>query len=154
MSSIGITVGAVVVPQGMAYAELANLAPEYGLYSSFMGVLIYWFFATSKDITIGVSHQNSRLIFLPLKTNALESARCSDVNPRRKYHHQDPGGTPRARWADYCVSASNYLRCYRGRPWVSQTWIHRRLHPLACDHGIHDRICNQYHIWPSQNSPW
>lgn len=49
--------GAVVVPQGMAYAELAELAPEYGLYSSFMGVLIYWFFATSKDITIGVSHE-------------------------------------------------------------------------------------------------
>ncbi|KAJ5094548.1 sulfate transporter [Penicillium angulare] len=49
----GITVGAVVVPQGMAYAELAELPPEYGLYSSFMGVLIYWFFATSKDITIG-----------------------------------------------------------------------------------------------------
>jgi sodium-independent sulfate anion transporter 11 len=49
----GITVGAVVVPQGMAYAALAQLAPEFGLYSSFMGVLIYWFFATSKDITIG-----------------------------------------------------------------------------------------------------
>ncbi|TKX23663.1 sulfate permease [Elsinoe australis] len=49
----GITVGAVVVPQSMAYAALAQLPPEYGLYSSFMGVLIYWFFATSKDITIG-----------------------------------------------------------------------------------------------------
>ncbi|KAL9085110.1 MAG: hypothetical protein Q9165_007754 [Trypethelium subeluteriae] len=49
----GITVGAVVVPQGMAYAQLAELPPQYGLYSSFMGVLIYWFFATSKDITIG-----------------------------------------------------------------------------------------------------
>ncbi|KAL4902315.1 hypothetical protein BDW74DRAFT_158346 [Aspergillus multicolor] len=49
----GITVGAVVVPQGMAYAQLAQLDVEYGLYSSFMGVLIYWFFATSKDITIG-----------------------------------------------------------------------------------------------------
>lgn len=49
----GITVGAVVVPQGMAYAKLAELPVEYGLYSSFMGVLIYWFFATSKDITIG-----------------------------------------------------------------------------------------------------
>ncbi|OIW35091.1 sulfate permease [Coniochaeta ligniaria NRRL 30616] len=49
----GITIGAVVVPQGMAYAVLANLAPQFGLYSSFMGVLIYWFFATSKDITIG-----------------------------------------------------------------------------------------------------
>lgn len=51
----GITIGAVVVPQGMAYAQLAELPVEFGLYSSFMGVLIYWFFATSKDITIGVS---------------------------------------------------------------------------------------------------
>ncbi|KAH7129964.1 sulfate transporter family-domain-containing protein [Dactylonectria estremocensis] len=49
----GITVGAVVVPQSMAYAQLAQLPVEYGLYTSFMGVLIYWFFATSKDITIG-----------------------------------------------------------------------------------------------------
>ncbi|KAH0544472.1 hypothetical protein FGG08_001369 [Glutinoglossum americanum] len=49
----GLTVGAVVVPQSMAYAVLAGLTPEFGLYSSFMGVLIYWFFATSKDITIG-----------------------------------------------------------------------------------------------------
>jgi MFS superfamily sulfate permease-like transporter len=38
------TVIPVVIPQGMAYAELAKLPPEYGLYSSFMGVLIYWFF--------------------------------------------------------------------------------------------------------------
>lgn len=52
----GITVGAVVVPQSMAYAKLAELPVEFGLYSSFMGVLIYWFFATSKDITIGVSY--------------------------------------------------------------------------------------------------
>ena len=53
----GITIGAVVVPQGMSYAKLANLPVQYGLYSSFMGVLIYWFFATSKDITIGVRYQ-------------------------------------------------------------------------------------------------
>jgi len=50
---LGVTVGAVVVPQSMAYAKLALLPVEYGLYSSFMGVLLYWFFATSKDITIG-----------------------------------------------------------------------------------------------------
>ena len=43
------------MPQGMAYATLADLKPQFGLYTSFMGVLIYWFFATSKDITIGVS---------------------------------------------------------------------------------------------------
>lgn len=37
----------------MAYASLALLPPEFGLYSSFVGVALYWFFATSKDITIG-----------------------------------------------------------------------------------------------------
>ena len=58
-SYLGITVGAVVVPQSMAYAKLAELDPQFGLYSSFMGVLIYWFFATSKDITIGVSSLTS-----------------------------------------------------------------------------------------------
>ena len=40
----------------MSYATLANLEPQFGLYSSFMGVIVYWFFATSKDITIGVSN--------------------------------------------------------------------------------------------------
>ncbi|KAF5135622.1 hypothetical protein DV495_000685 [Geotrichum candidum] len=49
----GLTVGAVVVPQGMSYAKIATLAPEYGLYSSFVGVFIYCFFATSKDVSIG-----------------------------------------------------------------------------------------------------
>lgn len=50
----GVTVGFVVVPQGMAYAILAKLPPEYGLYTSFVGFILYWAFATSKDITIGV----------------------------------------------------------------------------------------------------
>ncbi|KAK4196286.1 putative sulfate permease 2 [Triangularia verruculosa] len=49
----GITVGFVVVPQGMAYAGLAKLPPEFGLYTSFVGFFLYWAFATSKDITIG-----------------------------------------------------------------------------------------------------
>ena len=53
----GITIGAIVVPQSMAYAALAELPVQFGLYSSFMGVLVYWFFATSKDITIGVSER-------------------------------------------------------------------------------------------------
>lgn len=68
----GITVGAVVVPQGMAYAKLAELPVQYGLYSSFMGVLVYWFFATSKDITIGVSFAPS-LEFLRRALTVLHS---------------------------------------------------------------------------------
>ena len=43
----------VLVPQSLSYAKLANLPSEYGLYSSFIGVLTYAFFATSKDVSIG-----------------------------------------------------------------------------------------------------
>lgn len=49
----GITVGVVLVPQSMSYAQLAGLPAQYGLYSSFVGVFIYSFFATSKDVSIG-----------------------------------------------------------------------------------------------------
>lgn len=64
----GVTIGAIVVPQSMAYADLALLPPEYGLYSSFMGVILYWFFATSKDITIGVSPDAHRTSCVRLLT--------------------------------------------------------------------------------------
>jgi sodium-independent sulfate anion transporter 11 len=37
----------------MAYAKLADLPVQYGLYTSFFGALCYWVFGTSKDISIG-----------------------------------------------------------------------------------------------------
>jgi len=54
-SIAGIAVGLVVIPQAMAYALLASLTPEYGLYTSFTGAVLYWLFGTSKDVVIGVS---------------------------------------------------------------------------------------------------
>ncbi|KAI9139385.1 sulfate transporter family-domain-containing protein [Paraphysoderma sedebokerense] len=58
----GLTVGIMVIPQSMAYALLAGLPIEYGLYSAFLGVFIYTFFGTSKDITIGPTAVMSLLI--------------------------------------------------------------------------------------------
>ncbi|XP_066513046.1 sodium-independent sulfate anion transporter-like isoform X1 [Hoplias malabaricus] len=49
----GLTVGLTVVPQGLAYAEIAGLPVQYGLYSAFMGCFVYCVFGTSKDITLG-----------------------------------------------------------------------------------------------------
>jgi len=43
----------MVVPQGLAYASIANLPPRYGLFSAFMGCFVYVFFGTSKDVTLG-----------------------------------------------------------------------------------------------------
>ncbi|KAI7866965.1 sulfate transporter family-domain-containing protein [Spinellus fusiger] len=58
----GVTVGIVVVPQSMAYAKLATLSPEYGLYTAFIGLCIYCLFATSKDISIGPTAVMSLLL--------------------------------------------------------------------------------------------
>lgn len=49
----GLTVGAIIIPQGMAYAKLAELPVQFGLYSSFFGGLTYWVFGTSCHISVG-----------------------------------------------------------------------------------------------------
>ncbi|KAG7281937.1 hypothetical protein CRUP_002995 [Coryphaenoides rupestris] len=49
----GLTVGLTTVPQALAYAEVAGLPVQYGLYSAFMGGFIYTFLGTSKDVTLG-----------------------------------------------------------------------------------------------------
>ncbi|PCH38368.1 sulfate permease [Wolfiporia cocos MD-104 SS10] len=51
----GLTVGIVAVPQSMSYAQacIATLPVQYGLYSTFVGTLVYSLFATSKDVNIG-----------------------------------------------------------------------------------------------------
>lgn len=49
----GITVGLTVIPQALAYATLAGLSPQDGLYSSFMGCFVYIVFGSCKDITLG-----------------------------------------------------------------------------------------------------
>ncbi|KAI8067999.1 sulfate transporter family-domain-containing protein [Gongronella butleri] len=58
----GITVGVVVVPQSMGYAKIANLEPQYGLYTAFIGLMVYCLFATSKDISIGPTAVMSLLL--------------------------------------------------------------------------------------------
>ncbi|KAI9300072.1 sulfate transporter N-terminal domain with GLY motif-domain-containing protein [Cunninghamella echinulata] len=50
----GVTVGMITVPQSIAYSKIANLDPQYGLYSSFVGVILYVIFGTSKDISLGL----------------------------------------------------------------------------------------------------
>ncbi|XP_076646092.1 sodium-independent sulfate anion transporter isoform X5 [Halictus rubicundus] len=49
----GVTVGLTAIPQGIAYAIVAGLPPQYGLYSSFMGCFVYLVFGSCKDITVG-----------------------------------------------------------------------------------------------------
>lgn len=49
----GVTVGLTVIPQSLAYANIAGLPPEYGLYGSFLGALMYIFLGSCKDVPMG-----------------------------------------------------------------------------------------------------
>ena len=49
----GLTVALVLVPQSMAYAQLAGLPPYYGLYASFLPVAIASIFGSSRQLATG-----------------------------------------------------------------------------------------------------
>ena len=51
--SAGLTVGVMLVPQGMAYSMLAGLPPIYGLYASTIPLIIYAIFGTSRQLAVG-----------------------------------------------------------------------------------------------------
>lgn len=44
----GITIGVMLIPQGLAYAKIATIPVEHGLYSSWLPSAMYFFLGTSK----------------------------------------------------------------------------------------------------------
>ena len=49
----GLTVALVLIPQSMAYAQLAGLPAHYGLYASLMPPMIAAFFGSSRQLSTG-----------------------------------------------------------------------------------------------------
>jgi SulP family sulfate permease len=49
----GLTVGVMLIPQGMAYAMIAGLPPIYGLYASTIPLILYAIFGTSRQLAVG-----------------------------------------------------------------------------------------------------
>lgn len=49
----GLTVALVLIPQSMAYAQLAGLPPHYGLYASFLPPLVAALFGSSRQLSTG-----------------------------------------------------------------------------------------------------
>lgn len=49
----GLTVGIMLIPQGMAYAMIAGLPPIYGLYASTVPLIIYALLGTSRQLAVG-----------------------------------------------------------------------------------------------------
>lgn len=49
----GLTVGVMLIPQGMAYAMIAGLPPVYGLYASTLPAIVYAWFGSSRHLSVG-----------------------------------------------------------------------------------------------------
>jgi SulP family sulfate permease len=71
----GITVGIMLIPQGMAYAMIAGLPPVYGLYAALFPQIVYAIMGTSRQLAVGPVAIDSLLVAaglgaLSLTTNA------------------------------------------------------------------------------------
>lgn len=68
----GLTVGIMLIPQGMAYALIAGLPPVYGLYASIVPQLIYAIFGTSRQLSVAPVAMDSLLVAAGISVLATE----------------------------------------------------------------------------------
>ena len=58
----GITVGVILIPQGIAYATIAGLPPIYGLYTALVPQLVYAVMGTSRQLAVGPAAMDSLIV--------------------------------------------------------------------------------------------
>ncbi|WP_421871073.1 SulP family inorganic anion transporter [Marinoscillum sp.] len=68
----GLTVGIMLIPQGMAYALIAGMPPVYGLYASIVPQLIYAIFGTSRQLSVAPVAMDSLLVAAGVSVLATE----------------------------------------------------------------------------------
>ncbi|WP_291806469.1 solute carrier family 26 protein [Lutibacter sp.] len=60
--SAGLTVGIMLIPQGIAYAMIAGLPPIYGLYTAMIPQIMYAIFGTSRQLAVGPVAMDSLIV--------------------------------------------------------------------------------------------
>ncbi|XP_051144388.1 sulfate transporter 1.3-like isoform X2 [Andrographis paniculata] len=75
----GLTIASLCIPQDIAYSKLANLDPQFGLYTSFVPPLIYAVMGSSRDIAIGPVAVVSLLLGSMLQ---------NEIDPKNKHEYQ------------------------------------------------------------------
>lgn len=66
----GLTVGIMLIPQGIAYALIAGLPPIYGLYTAMIPQIVYTFLGTSRQLAIGPAAMDSLIVASGIATLA------------------------------------------------------------------------------------
>jgi sulfate permease, SulP family len=69
----GIIVASLLIPQGMAYALLAGLPPQVGLYASILPPVVYAFLGTSRSLSVAPVAVDSLMVAAAVSTLAAEN---------------------------------------------------------------------------------
>jgi SulP family sulfate permease len=72
----GLTLGVMLVPQGMAYAMIAGMPPIYGLYAALVPQIVYALTGTSRQLAVGPVAMDSLLVAAGI--GALQLANIED----------------------------------------------------------------------------
>src|SRR5215813_677852 len=80
----GISASLVMIPSVIAYAELANLRPEYGLYAALMAMLGYALFASSRQVIAGPDAALTLLGPVPWGRSPAATRRARRLSRRRQ----------------------------------------------------------------------
>ena len=67
----GLTIGIILIPQGIAYALIAGLPPIYGLYCALVPQIVYAIFGSSRQVAIGPVAMDSLIVATGVSTLAL-----------------------------------------------------------------------------------
>ena len=79
----GLTLWGLVVPEGMAYAGIADLPPQAGLYTLVVSLAIYALMGTSRHLAVGPTSATAALLASSVTTAVIATA--GDAGDRGTY---------------------------------------------------------------------
>jgi SulP family sulfate permease len=77
----GLTLWGLVVPEAMAYAGIAGLPPQAGLYTVLAAFLVYAIFGTSRHLSVGPTSATAALLASSVAAALVASAGASSSDP-------------------------------------------------------------------------
>jgi len=78
----GLTLWGLVVPESMAYAGIAGLPPQAGLYTLLAALLVYALFGTSRHLSVGPTSATAALLASSVAAALVASAAANASDPK------------------------------------------------------------------------
>jgi high affinity sulfate transporter 1 len=78
----GLTLWGLVVPEGMAYAGIAGLPPQAGLYTLVVSLLVYALLGTSRHLSVGGTSATAALLASSVAAALVASASATESDPQ------------------------------------------------------------------------